>query len=187
MADRKNDCRASRVIPVYDASGNQLDEIHLSEKIMPIPTKRGGFAESGVYYKGAGIVYRNHLGCEAKNNRRTGVEREARIIGRTELIYENLILCNTNCVGKFGIFKFCHQPIRLKELKGNINDTIHLIKYVLSDDWNTAWDKNLWNDILFRKLFSVLVSGKMCCHLENDSEWDWVRKVYKERIIGGLQ
>lgn len=36
---------------------------------------------------------------------------------------------------------------RLKSVKGNIDDTACLIEYVLMNDFNTAWDKNLWGDI----------------------------------------
>ena len=34
-----------------------------------------------------------------------------------------------------------------KNSEGNITDTVNLIRYVLENDWNTAWDKNLWEDI----------------------------------------
>ena len=36
---------------------------------------------------------------------------------------------------------------RSKDLKGNYKDTLNLIEYILSGDYNTAWDKNLWDDI----------------------------------------
>ena len=35
----------------------------------------------------------------------------------------------------------------MKDVKGNIEDTECLIAYVLMNDFNTAWDKNLWGDI----------------------------------------
>jgi hypothetical protein len=185
--------RATDIIPIYDSSGNQVEEIKLKERIMPIPTKRGGFSESGMYYKGARIVYRNHLECNNERAQKIKNGSEVQIIGKTGLVYENLIACNLKLVGRFGIFTFKHQPIfsdyeggcgvkeqkfvnnqkefqlnaieeitdviptgienhniycyRLKELKGGIADTVNLIRYVLINDWNTAWDKNLWEDI----------------------------------------
>ncbi len=39
---------------------------------------------------------------------------------------------------------YCYK---LKSVKGSISDMIKLIEYVLVDDWNTAWDKNLWCDL----------------------------------------
>lgn len=36
---------------------------------------------------------------------------------------------------------------RLKELKGCYKDTLRLIEYLLSENYNTAWDKNVWDDI----------------------------------------
>jgi len=178
--------RDTNQIPIINEQGKQLDEIILKEKIIPIPAKRGGFSASGVYYKGAGIVYRNHLGY-------SGEEQTCRIIGKTGLIYEDLVLCNQSLVNRFGIFTFRHQPIfsdyeggcgvkeekfaahqkifllnaveeivdiiptgienhsiycyRLKKLKGNLDSTVALLKYVLENNWNTAWDKNLWEDI----------------------------------------
>ena len=44
------------IIPIYNKLGEKLDEFKLPEKIMPIPSKRGGFSEKGIYYKGSGIV-----------------------------------------------------------------------------------------------------------------------------------
>lgn len=302
--------RSTMVVPIIDLSGKILDEISLSESIMPIPNKRGGFSSNGTYYKGAGIVYRNHLGCSYKFNEEYGNTVRPQILGKTELVYENLILCYPELVGKFGIFCFQHQPVfsdyegacgvkeskliqnqkefelsaideivniiptgipdtsiyayRLKAISGNIHDTVRLIRYVLENNWNTAWDKNLWDDIecfgyvrdvadwfrserfnhklgtvfallnslyrrdrtlyarllleifgtysfdkksillmsaaivnkycrqfsgteydcttdneeCFEMLYKQLVTGKACCHLEKDSEWEWVRNYY---------
>lgn len=36
---------------------------------------------------------------------------------------------------------------KLKQNKGNYLDTINLIEYILCENYNTAWDKNLWDDI----------------------------------------
>lgn len=36
---------------------------------------------------------------------------------------------------------------RLKEVRGSYRDTLRFIEYILSEDFNSAWDKNLWNDI----------------------------------------
>lgn len=299
------DIRLTDKIPVFSVSGEQVSEIKLPEKIMPIPAKRGGFAESGIYYKGSGIVYRNHL----TNQMRKG--NGEKIIGKTGLIYEKYIACYAGLVGRFGIFIFPHQEIfsdceggcgkkeqkitenqqlfertaideivdviptgilehniyayRLKQVRGGIEDTQALIEYVLSRDFNTAWDKNLWGDIYaygyvrdvadwfiseqlnhkigtvfallnslykadlslyaqlllnclgmysfekykilyysglivkkycaglfereniepevfneetYRKLLTLLFSGKACCHLEDDEKWSWVREYY---------
>lgn len=37
---------------------------------------------------------------------------------------------------------------RLKEIKGSYKDTISFIEYILSENFNSAWDKNLWDDIM---------------------------------------
>lgn len=36
---------------------------------------------------------------------------------------------------------------KLKEVKTSPNSIINLLEYVLANDYNTAWDKNLWSDI----------------------------------------
>ena len=35
---------------------------------------------------------------------------------------------------------------------------------------------------VYRELLRLLFSGKACCHLENDEEWNWVREFYFGRI-----
>lgn len=74
---------------------------------MPIPARRGGFSENGVYYKGCGIVYRNHLSDQSVK-RMSGNEH---IIGKTGIVYEQYLACYPNLVRRFGIFTFPHQPI----------------------------------------------------------------------------
>ncbi len=37
---------------------------------------------------------------------------------------------------------------RLKEMQGSYKDTIALMEYILCEDFNSAWDKNLWADIM---------------------------------------
>lgn len=37
---------------------------------------------------------------------------------------------------------------RLKELRGSYLDTLNLIEYILSENFNSAWDKNIWADIM---------------------------------------
>ena len=196
--------RMTRVVPIYDILGGKQGEIDLPEKIMPIPAKRGGFSETGVYYKGAGIVYRNHLTDERHIN-------NADVVGKTGIIYEDVIASYPHLVGKFGIFLFPHQVIfsdyegacgkkeqriilnqerfektaikeivnviptgleshniyayRMKEVKGGIEDTINLIEYVLTSDYNAPWDKNLWGDIYaygyVRDIADWFVSNKL--------------------------
>ncbi|MEE1100029.1 MAG: hypothetical protein U0K86_00915 [Agathobacter sp.] len=310
---RNENIRETNKIPIYNSMGQKLDEILLKEKIMPIPNKRGGFSNSGNYYKGAGIVYRNHLECDNNVKEAKNDIHKPQIIGTTGIVYENLIACYPEIVGKFGIFTFKHQPVfsdyeggcgikekklidnfkefelnaieeiidvipagienhniycyRLKNVRGNIMDTANLLKYVLENDWNTAWDKNLWGDVesfgyirdigdwfksgefkhklgtvfallnslyrvdktlyarllftilgkyefdkknilitsfeivnkycsqfsnlefdtlerdsCFEELYKKLVTGKACCHLEDDSRWDWVRNYYLMQV-----
>lgn len=307
------DKRMTDMVPVYDVRGELLNVIRLPEKIMPIPAKRGGFGTSGIYYKGCGVVYRNHLGNEISQKEKDGLK----IIGNTGIVYEKYLHCYQRLVGKFGIFMFRHQPVfsdyeggcgkkeqrlienqdlfrrsaieeivdviptgipqhniygyRLKNVKGGIEDTVALIQYVLENNWNTAWDKNLWGDImaygyirdvadwfisekinhklgtvyallnslyradlllysqvllksfgvysfeknkilyysalmvrkycreqmekegleieewnekLYKVLFMLLISGKACCHLEEDEKWSWVREYYAEMYSG---
>lgn len=172
---------------VYDKQGEVQDEMTLPEKILHIPGKRGGYGESGLYYKGAGIVYRNHIGNLKEK------EEDEHIIGKTGIPYEDSLMCREKLIGKEGIFTFRHQPvfsdleggcgkkekklienqrrfeksaieeivdvlptpiedhavyiIRYRKVKGEISDTVSLLEWVLSEGWNTAWDKNLWSDL----------------------------------------
>lgn len=158
---------------------------------------------------------------------------------------------------------------RLKEQAGKLTDLCDLIEYVLSNNFCTAWDKNLWADVmsykyirdvgdwfesrelgckigtvyallrslfekdlylycevlkrmlgvvncerkliiyfsallvrkynselfeeknidmdtlnsdLFISILSEMFMGKACCHLENDSDYDWVRKEYLSKV-----
>lgn len=183
------DIRGTDIVPIYNIAGEKIDEVKLPERIMPIPARRGGYSPSGIYYKGSGIVYRNHL----SNQARGGAQNEERIVGKTNLVYEQYMACYPHLVRRFGIFTFPHQPVftdceggcgkkeqkivenqkiffrsaieeivdvipvsipehyiyayRLKEIKGGIEDTMLLLEYVLTNHFNTAWDKNLWEDI----------------------------------------
>ena len=308
--------KKTNIVPIFDAYGKKLNEIILKESIIPIPNKRGGFGESGCFYKGAGVVYKNHLECDRgeKTNKETCDFPGYQIIGRTGIVYENLIVSYKNLVDEFGIFTFKHQPVfsdyegacgpkekrlldnfskfekcaieevtdviptglpdtniyvyRLKNLSGSLEDTLRLIEYVLANDWNTAWDKNVWEDIecygyvrdvadwfisekychklgtifailnsmydkdkvlyarlimnifgtyefnkkmvlfysaeivrkicsdfaggeytlycdspeWFEILYEQLITGKACCHLEDEEEWEWVREHFRERL-----
>lgn len=98
--------RWTDTVPVYTAQGEQIHALKLPEKIMPVPAKRGGFSESGVYYKGSGTVYTNHLTNQVKNE-----DCGEKIIGKTGLIYEKYIACYPKLTGRFGIFMFPHQAI----------------------------------------------------------------------------
>lgn len=91
------------VIPIYTSTGEKVNEIKLPEKIVPIPSKRGGFAKSGTYYKGSGIIYCNHLV--------NVLSADEKLIGKTKIIYEKYLVCYPKIVGKFGIFTFPHQAI----------------------------------------------------------------------------
>ncbi len=159
----------------------------------------------------------------------------------------------------------------LKQTKGNYLDTINLIEYILCENYNTAWDKNLWDDVsnygyvrdiadwfvskefkhklgtiyallntLLKKdkytyeaivhkltgleqlsdhhiifiaativkkfspqcvqdidldtfsqstyyaLWNNLYDGSACCHLENETEWAYIRDIFKEKIPGNI-
>lgn len=37
---------------------------------------------------------------------------------------------------------------RLKELTGGAKDTIRFLEYILQEDFNSAWDKNIWADMV---------------------------------------
>ena len=170
---------------IYDKKGNKIDNVKLPERIMAIPAKRGGFSEKGIYYKGSGIVYRNHLTNE--------VEKYEKKLVETGIVYEKYAVNIPEIEGKYGIFILQHQPIfsdyeggcgkkeqnllenqrkfalsaieeivdviptglkehsiyayRLKNVRGGLEDTVKLIEYILKNDFNTAWDKNLWSDI----------------------------------------
>lgn len=291
------------IVPIYNSMGTKEHEIVLPEKIMPLISKRGGFSDTGLYYKGAGIVYQSHF------VNRYG--RAERVLNKSNIIYEKYQVCFPNLAGKFGIFLFPHQVIfsdmegacgkkeirilenqkhfelsaieeitdviptgikdqnifvyRLKQVQAEPLAAADLLEYVLKADYNTAWDKNVWSDIycyryvrdvadwfvsdklnhkigtayaflnslynsdvylyamllkkvlniyncekifilyfsalivnkfrpelfasinadvnemtpeLFGILLKLLFSGKACCHLENDAEWNWVRQYY---------
>lgn len=161
---------------------------------------------------------------------------------------------------------------RLKEVQGSYKNTLQLIEYILSENFNSAWDKNLWDDImgygylrdladwfeskelkhklgtiyallksllkadkytyedvvketigleqlgevylpyiaakivekycpdcitqldlddfsieLYAKLWEIICMGKSCCHLEHDTEWNHIRKVYLSQIPNQLE
>lgn len=192
------------VIPIYDSKGSRIDEIVLKEKIKPVPRRRCGFSNRGVYYKGAGIVYTGHFVNE--------YEKPLKLVASTGAVYEKYNVINTTLFRKFGIFTFRHQPCfsdyeggcgikeknilgmqkrfaysaideilsvidtpleghyiyeyRLKELSGNYKDTLRLIEYILCENFNTAWDKNLWDDIecfgYVRDLADWFISDAFC-------------------------
>lgn len=291
-------------VAIYDIKGNVISEVRLPEKIMAIPAKRTGIAESGLYYKGSGVVYQKHLVNE--------INADVKLLGKSGIIYEKYIVTYPNLIGKYGIFEFRHQPMfddmegacgtkekkiienagkfelsaidevvnvidtgimnssiyvyKLKKVNASPDDITELIEYVLTNNYNTAWDKNLWSDIycykyvrdvadwfesdevnhkigtiyallnslyaediylylqlIYKmfgkcsankqyviyysgmivnkfckdklnidlekyddetrlKLLKLLVSGKACCHLTEDENWNWVRKVYLENV-----
>ena len=68
------------VIPIYDSKGSRIDEIVLKEKIKPVPRRRCGFSNRGVYYKGAGIVYTGHFVNE--------YEKPLKLVASTGAVYE---------------------------------------------------------------------------------------------------
>jgi len=191
-------------IPIMDKKGTILEKIFIPEKVKPVPRRRCGFSESGLYYKGAGIVYTGHFVNE--------LEEGLKVVEETGMQYEKYNVIYPNLFRKFGIFTFNHQPCfsdleggcgkkeqniiemqkrfyyssiqeivdvipvpidnhaiyvyKMKELLGNYKNTIELIEYVLSENFNTAWDKNVWDDIeafgYVRDLADWFVSEEFC-------------------------
>lgn len=90
-------------ISIISNSGIKQGEIILPEKIIPISGKRGGYAETGTYYKGSGIVYQGHT----VNSQEAGLK----YIDKTGIIYEKYAVSYPKLIGKHGIFLFPHQPI----------------------------------------------------------------------------
>ena len=90
------------IIPVYNCRGKKIDEIVLKEKIKPVPRRRCGFSDRGVYYKGAGIVYTGHYVNE--------YDESLKLVANTGAEYEKYNVINSALFRKFGIFTFRHQP-----------------------------------------------------------------------------
>ncbi len=161
---------------------------------------------------------------------------------------------------------------RLKDIQGSYKNTIQLIEYILAENFNSAWDKNLWDDImgygylrdledwfeskelkhklgtiyallktllradkytyeaivkettgleqlsevylpyiaarivekycpkctahldlndftldLYGELWETIYNGKSCCHLENETEWAYIRSSYISSIPNHLK
>ena len=93
----------TKTVPVYSETGRQLDEILLPEAIRPGFQRRGGFSDSGVYYKGAGILYGGHLA----NELRPGLLQ----MGENRCLYQKYQVLYPRLYGKYGIFTFRHQPV----------------------------------------------------------------------------
>lgn len=209
-------------IPVYNAMGQKEHEIFLPETITPLRSKRGGFSDSGLYYKGAGIRYRSHLVNDCRP--------ETKLLSKTNIIYEKYAVCYPKLVGRFGIFQFPHQEVfsdreggcgkkemrlaenqknfersaieeitdviptgiedhnifvyRLKKVKSEPLDIINLIEYVLQENYNTAWDKNLRSDIYsysyIRDVADWFISEKLCHKL--GTVYALLNAVYNEDV-----
>lgn len=173
------------IIPVWNREGMKISQITLPETVTPVVSRRGGFSESGLYYKGAGCIYRKHIVNEIKKDERQ-LKKTSRIYGQYEVNIPKLY-------GKFGIFTFNHQPsfsdfeggcgpkenklvdnfskferkciaeicnvidtgleghkiyvCKPRRISSNPSALLDLLEYVLTENWNTAWDKNLWDDI----------------------------------------
>ena len=194
----------TKVVPFYDREGRKMGEIALPEAIRPSFQRRGGFSDSGLYYKGAGILYAGHLADRLL----PGMVKT----GETPCLYQKYQVIYPALYGRYGIFAFRHQPVfqdfeggcgpkeenliwmqkhfartaiegevrvlptpveghriyvyRLKELEGSYRDTLHLLKYALTENFNCPWDKNIWGDIYaygyVRDLADWFVSGEAC-------------------------
>lgn len=93
----------TKTIPVYSETGRLLDEIALPEAIRPGFQRRGGFSDSGVYYKGAGILYGGHLA----NALHPGLLQT----GENRCPYQKYQVLYPHLYGRYGIFTFRHQPV----------------------------------------------------------------------------
>ena len=93
----------AKAVPFCEASGKQLDEVTLPEAVRPTFHKRGGFSDSGFYYKGAGILYCGHLSDRIL----PGMLQ----IGENHCPYQKYQVIYPLLYGKFGIFAFRHQPV----------------------------------------------------------------------------
>jgi len=292
-------------VPIINEKCEKIEEIVLKEQVYPIPRRRCAISNTGIYYKGAGIIYTSHFVNEYSDN--------LRLVSETGIVYEKYNVVYPSLFRKYGIFTFKHQPCfsdfeggcgekekniirmqeafdlsaikeivnvidtplkdhciysyRIKELKGNYHNTLTLMEYILKENFNTGWDKNLWEDIesfgyvrdladwfiseafchklgtiyallnsLFKKdryvyevvvrtltnleqldklhiiyisalivrkfspkcvpaidldnpnaalyefLWNELFSGKACCHLENENEWNFVKSFYQKSV-----
>lgn len=172
-------------IPIIDTDGSKIDEVQLKERIRPVPRRRCGISEKGIFYKGAGIIYTGHFVNE--------YDSRVKLVAETGGEYEKYHVVYPSLYRRYGIFNFPHQPVfsdleggcgkkeknlivmqqkfeysaieeitdiidiplkdhgiygyRLKEVQGSYKDTIRLIEYLLCENYNTAWDKNVWDDI----------------------------------------
>lgn len=175
----------AKAVPFYDPEGRQIGETALPEAIRPSFQRRGGFSDSGFYYKGAGIFYAGHLADRLL----PGMVKT----GETSCVYQKYQVIYPALYGRYGIFTFRHQPVfrdfeggcgpkernlvgmqkrffysaidgeievlptldrdhhiyryRLKERQGSYRDTARLLEYVLTENFNCPWDKNIWGDL----------------------------------------
>lgn len=195
---------STATVPIYNAAGLKLEEILLPEAIYPSLHRRGGFSESGAYYKGAGIIYTGHF----SNRLQPGMLK----VSQGTIPYQKYQVLYPDLYHKFGIFTFPHQPVfndfeggcgpkeenmlhilpkfefaaiekdveiidlplpahkiykyRFRKLSGSYTTTMELLEYILTQDFNCAWDKNIWNDIVcygyVRDLADWFISSKPC-------------------------
>lgn len=100
---------ATKTLPFYSAEGKQLAEMILPEAIRPGFQRRGGFSDSGLYYKGAGILYAGHL----SDRLLPGMVKT----GETSCAYQKYQVIYPALYGRYGIFAFRHQPV-FRDLEG---------------------------------------------------------------------
>ena len=201
-------------------------------------------------------------GCGAKERRILDMQKNFQLSAIEEII--DVI---DTPLPKHSIYKY-----KLKEVNGNYLDTINLIEYILTENYNTGWDKNVWDDIecfgyvrdladwfvsdefchklgtiysllnnlikkdkytyerivraltqleqlgdyhiiyisalivkkyspdcindldldelndsLYYNLWNELYRGKACCHLENESEWGYVKELFTKNIVKNVE
>lgn len=93
----------TKAVPFYDLKGCQIGETVLPEPIRPSFHRRGGFSDSGLYYKGAGILYAGHL----TDRLLPGMVKT----GETACVYQKYQVIYPSFYGRYGIFAFRHQPV----------------------------------------------------------------------------
>jgi len=99
----------TKTVPLCSAEGEQFDEVALPEAVRPCFQRRGAFSDSGLYYKGAGILYSGHLADRLL----PGMLQT----GESPCPYQKYRVIYPALYGRYGIFAFRHQPV-FRDLEG---------------------------------------------------------------------
>lgn len=117
-----------------------------------------------VLFRKFGIFTFKHQPCFSDYEGGCGIKEKNLLVMQEKFAYsaidEILSVIDTPLKGH------CIYEYRLKKLKGNYKDTLKLIEYILCENFNTAWDKNLWDDIecfgYVRDLADWFISDTFC-------------------------